>query len=169
MGFDVKSNSSEDLYATIDKNINAIEKFLVSKGFDAEEINTAPVSVYQDTYREALFRYNAQVQMSVYTDKVDAVRNAMQETLPLIQQGIVFNNNYVDFQFTDLNSIKPEMLEEAIANARASAEQFAQDSGTRVGAISRANQGIFSITEKDPGSPEYKNVRVVSTLRYLLQ
>lgn len=168
IGFDVKSNDSSDLYATIDSNTKAIKQFLLAQGFQDSEINVAPVNVYQDTYREALFRYNASIQMSVYTEKVDIVRTAMQETLPLLQKGIVFSNNYVDFQFTDLNSIKPDMLAEAIASARLSAEQFARDSGTQVGAIARANQGVFNISEKDPGSPEYKKVRVVSTLRFLL-
>lgn len=168
IGFEVKSNNSDELYGNVDRNVKAITQFLTKYGFEDSEINVAPVNVYQDTYRDAQFRYNANIQMSVYTDKVDAVRTAMQETVPLLQQGIVFSNNYVDFQFTDLNSIKPEMLAEAIAHARTSAEQFAHDSGTQVGVIARANQGVFSIEEKDPGSPEYKKVRVVSTLRFLL-
>jgi hypothetical protein len=75
----------------------------------------------------------------------------------------------VNFEFTNLNDIKPAMLAEAIANARTSAEQFADDAGTRLGSMVRADQGVFSITEKDPGSPEYKKVRVVSSIRYLLK
>lgn len=169
MGFEVKSNDINDLYATIDKNTKAIENFLISKGFSEEEISTAPVNIYQDTYREALYRYNATISMSVYTDKVDSVRKTSEETLPLIKQGIIFNNSYINFQFTDINSIKPEMLKEAISNAKVSAQQFADDANATLGGISRANQGVFSITEKDPGSPEYKNVRVVSTIRFMLK
>lgn len=168
LGFEVKSNDVNELYSTIEKNTGAIEAFLKEQGFTAEEISTAPVNVYQDTYREALYRYNASVQMSVYTSNVDLVRSASEKTLPLIRQGIVFNNSFINFEFTDINSIKPEMLEEAIENAKVSAKQFASDAGADLGEISRANQGVFSITEKDPGSPEYKNVRVVSTLRFML-
>lgn len=169
MNFEVKSNDSTELYAEIEKNTKIIETFLMEKGFSQEEINTAPVNIYQDTYREALYRYNAQIQMSVFTDKVDLVRTASEQTLEIIKQGVIFTGNFIDFQFTDLNTIKPEMLAEAIENARTSAEQFANDAGARLGNISRANQGVFSITEKDPGSPEYKNVRVVSTLRFMLK
>ncbi len=169
MNFEVKSNDITELYAEIEKNTKSIESFLIGKGFAQEEINTAPVNVYQDTYREALYRYNAQVQMSVFTDKVDLVRTASEQTLEIIKQGVVFTGSFIDFQFTDLNSIKPDMLAEAIENARTSAEQFANDAGANLGDISRANQGVFTITEKDPGSPEYKNVRVVSTLRFMLK
>lgn len=168
-GYEVKSNDVNNLYSEIANNNASIKKFLTDAGFKAEEINIAPISVYQDTYREALYRYNTSVQLSVFTENVDLVRKVSSDTLPLIKAGIVLNGGYVDFQFTELNTIKPAMLAEAIAGARESAQQFADDSGTRLGSISRANQGVFSITEKDPGSPEFKAVRVVSTVRYLLK
>lgn len=164
-----RSSNIDTLYQEIERSIAIVEEFLLDQGFAAEEINVAPINVYQDTYQGAQYRYNANVQMSVYTAKVDLVRSASEQTLDLIRRGVVISGNYIDFQFNDLNSIKPEMLGEAIENARVSAEQFAGQSGTRLGRISRANQGVFSISEKDPASPEYKNVRVVSTLRYLLK
>lgn len=169
INIEARSNNIDDLYQEIENNLRTVESFLVEQGFTAEEINVAPINVYQDTYQQASYRYNANVQMSVYTDKVDLVRTASENTLDLIKRGVVISGNYIQFEFNDLNSIKPEMLAEAIENARVSAEQFAGDSGTRLGTISRANQGVFSITEKDPASPEYKNVRVVSTLRFLLK
>ena len=169
LNFDVKSNNIDSLYADIEKNTLAIESFLTEKGFEASEINVAPVNIYQDTYKDALFRYNAYIQLSVYTKKVDLVRATSKETLALVKKGVTLSQNSIDFQFSDINSIKPEMLAEAIKNARASALQFAQESGSRLGSVSRGNQGVFDITDKDPGSPEYKKIRVVSTLRFLLK
>ena len=169
MNFEVKSNNIDSLYADIEKNTSAINKFLQEKGFEAPEINVAPVNIYQDTYREALFRYNSNTQLSVYTKKVDLVRSASKDTLLLVKSGVTLNQNSIEFQFSDINSIKPEMLAEAIKNARASAQQFAEESGSRLGRISRGNQGVFDISDKDPGSPEYKKVRVVSSLRFLLK
>lgn len=168
INFEVKSNSSTDLFNQINQNISDVEEFLIDAGFTESEISVAPVDTYQDTYQGAQYRYNARVSMSVYTDKVDLVRATSQSTLDLVQKGIVMNGSYINFEFSDISSIKPEMLAEAIKNARESAEQFADDSGVNVGNIARANQGVFSITDKDPGSPEYKKIRVVSTLRYLL-
>lgn len=165
----VRSNSVDGLYADLEKDIAATKSFLIEQGFVESEINVAPITVYEDTYQEALYRFSGSVQMSVYTDKVDLVRSASTKTLDLIKRGVVVSGNYIDFQFTELNDIKPEMLAEAIANAKLSAAEFASDSNVRLGKISRANQGVFSITEKDPGSPEYKKVRVVPTLRFLLR
>ena len=168
MSFDVKSNDIDTLYSEIEKNTQAINAFLKEKGFEASEINIAPVNVYQDTYREALFRYNSTTQLSVYTKKVDLARAASKETLLLVKKGVTFSNNSIIFEFSDINSIKPEMLTEAIKNARETASQFAKESGSRIGGVARGNQGVFDITDKDPGSPEYKKIRLVSTVRFLL-
>jgi hypothetical protein len=169
MSFEIKSNNIDSLYADTEKNLNTIKTFLISKGFEASEINIAPINIYQDTYKDAAFRYNSTNQISVYTKKVDLAKATSNETLLLVKQGVVLNQNYISFEFSDLNSIKPEMLAEAIKNARDTASQFAINSGSSVGSVARGNQGVFDITDKDPGSPEYKKIRLVSTLRFLLK
>src|SRR3989344_5614583 len=118
INFEVKSNNVDSLYADIEKNVTTIKSFLQEKGFEAGEINVAPVNIYQDTYKEALFRYNSIAQLSVYTKKVDLVKSASKDTLTLVKKGIVMNQNSIEFQFSDLNSVKPEMLAEALKNAR---------------------------------------------------
>ncbi len=169
LNFEVKSNNIDSLYADIEKNTSVIKSFLKEKGFEESEMNVAPVNIYQDTYKDALFRYNSNTQLSVYTKKVDLVRSASKDTLLLVKRGVTLNQNSIDFQFSDINSIKPEMLTEAIKNARQSALQFAEESGSHLGDISRGNQGVFDVSDKDPGSPEYKKIRVVSSLRFLLK
>ncbi len=169
LNFEVKSNNIDWLYSDIERNILAIKTFLKEKGFEDGEINVAPVNIYQDTYRDALFRYNSNTQLSVYTKKVDLVRAASKDTLLLVKKGVTLNQNSISFEFSDINSIKPEMLAEAIKNAKDAASQFAKESGSRLGGVARGNQGVFDISDKDPGSPEFKKIRVVSTLRFLLK
>jgi hypothetical protein len=168
ISFDDKSNDIDTLYTSIEKDTVAIQTFLKAKGFDDSEINIAPVNIYQDTYKDSLFRYNATNQLSVYTTKVDLVKSSSKDTLSLVKQGITMSQNSIVFEFSDINSVKPEMLAEAIKNAKDTATQFAKESGSRLGGVARGSQGVFDITDKDPGSPEYKKIRVVSTLRFLL-
>lgn len=169
LNFEVKSNDIDTLYAETEKNILAIKSFLKQKGFEDSGINVAPVNIYQDTYKEALFRFNSMNQVSVYTKKVDLAKSASNETLLLVKKGVVLNQNSISFDFSDINSIKPEMLTDAIKNAQATAEQFAKNANASLGEVVRGNQGVFEITDKDPGSPEYKKIRLVSTLRFLLK
>ncbi len=118
---------------------------------------------------------------------MDQVAAASQKTMELLQAGIVLNSEPgqgLIYKFTGLNSIKPDMITEATRNARASADRFAADSGSRVGSIRQANQGVFSILAANSGSasedqPEMdssgaesslmKTVRVVSSLQYYLE
>jgi len=68
--------------------------------------------------------------------------------MQLLQKGIVLNSNPgqgLAYKFTGLNSIKPDMITEATRNARAAADRFASDSGSRVGSIRQANQGVFTL------------------------
>lgn len=85
------------------------------------------------------------------------------------------------YLYTKLNDIKPAMLADATKNARKSGEQFAADSGSKLGAIRQANQGVFSITPRDQMtetpdtaggcgvSSPYKKIRVVTTVDYYLE
>lgn len=79
------------------------------------------------------------------------------------------------FLFTRLNDLKPAMIAEATANARLAAEQFAKDSGSRIGRIRQANQGVFVILPRDRAQgiseegQRQKTVRVVSTVEYYLK
>lgn len=169
MTFDIKSNSVDSLYADTEKNIRLITAFLKQKGFEDTEISIAPINIYQDTYKDAAFRYNSTNNIAVYTQKVDLAKAASNETLTLVKNGVILSQNNISFEFSDLNSIKPDMLAEAIKNAKDTAIQIAENAGTNIGGVSRGNQGVFDITNKDPGSPEYKKIRLVSTLRFLLK
>ena len=92
----------------------------------------------------------------------------------LIGKGIAVGSgdtweNPIQFVYEGLNDIKPEMIEEANANARKAAEQFAKDSHSRLGKIKTATQGLFSIEERDSNTPQIKRIRVVTSVTYNLR
>ena len=78
-------------------------------------------------------------------------------------------NYEVRYLYTQLNSIKPPMIEEATISAREAALKFAKDSQSTLGKIKKATQGQFSIIDRDANTPHIKNIRVVSTIEYYLE
>jgi uncharacterized protein len=120
--------------------------------------------------------------LKIHTKDVDRVAAADANTSQLINDGIILGADTIVYKFDGLNAIKPDMIIEATRNARASTDRFAADSGSKVGAIRDANQGVFSITAADAGlavnadegpgdqsdSSIMKKVRVVSTIDYYL-
>lgn len=76
------------------------------------------------------------------------------------RKGIAFagddSGQRTEYLFTKLNDIKPAMIEQATENARSVAEKFAADSKSSLGKIKSANQGLFSIEDRDSNTPYLK-------------
>ncbi len=166
------------LYKTINDKNNIIKDYLKSKGLDESEISvSAPqiIDMNAERYQSQVnkYRYNVTSVLTVSSEKVDKVRDIITGQSDLLQKGVAISAG--DFQYTiqylytKLNDIKPVMIEEATKNARASAEKFAKDSDSKLGKIKSANQGQFTISDRDANTPHIKTVRVVSTIDYLLR
>ena len=93
--------------------------------------------------------------------------------MELLKEGVaIIDGGYqyqVKYEYTDLNSIKPEMIAEATAKAREAGQQFATDSKSSLGKIKSATQGQFSIENRDENTPYIKKVRVVSNIQFYLE
>lgn len=171
-------NDLNALYNTINKKNKVVFDLLESKGIAADEI-TKSVDVTDmdaDAYTadRSPYRYRVSSIITVNTQKVDTVLALLKEQTSLIQKGVAVTfSNYsypsIQFEYTGLNDIKPEMIKEATRNARKAAEQFAIDSESKLGKIKTANQGQFSISDRDQNTPYIKNVRVVTTIQYMLE
>ena len=176
--FQIADNDLNALYSIIETTNHTIEEFLAENGVEESDISGSTPTVsdlYANNYGDKSnikFRYTARSAVTVYSKNIQEVRKAMANVVELGKQGIaVTGNQYGDqtqFLFTDLNSLKPKMIEEATANARAVAEKFAADSNSKLGKIRSARQGQFSINDRDTSTPHIKNVRVVSTIEYYL-
>jgi hypothetical protein len=172
------SNDLAMLYAQIEADTGDIRAFLNSAGFEDAEITVSSPAItdklaqaYESNARIE-FRFAGTQTMTVYSHKVDAVRKAANRLAELGKKGIAFSGegyeNKTEYLYTKLNEVKPAMIEEATQKAREVAVKFAQDSSSRLGKIRSANQGQFSIEDRDRNTPYVKKVRVVSTVEYYL-
>lgn len=171
-------NDLPSLYKDIRRTNEAIVQFLTQKGIEASEISVnAPEIIDQkaDRYNSNPVpdRYNVTSVITVTSTKVELVRQMIGEQSELLKQGIaITGGDYrynVQYEFTGLNDVKPQMIEEATQNARTSAEKFAKDSDSQLGKIKSANQGQFSISDRDANTPYIKRIRVVTSIDYLLE
>lgn len=175
--FTVNGNSLTAVQQQIDNQATTVRGFLKDAGFKDNEITLTSPEV-TDQYanrpadqRDSTAHYSAEATMLVRTPNIEAVKKAMPRVGSLIAQGVLLSPNYnyrTEFLYTQLDQIKPKMIAEATADARAAARQFAEDSGSQVGQIRHASQGYFSIQDLDSYTPEIKKVRVVTTIDYAL-
>ncbi|MCM1521892.1 MAG: SIMPL domain-containing protein [Muribaculaceae bacterium] len=172
--YSLAGNDLMTIYDKVSNNNKIIVDFLTSNGIPREEISVNPPDTYDrasNRYGSDSFNYNYAISctVTVTTRQVDKVRELLNRQSDLLKEGIPFSNSYINYQFTGLNDIKPEMIAEATKNARAAATQFAKDSESRLGKIKTASQGQFSIDDSDSSTPFVKKVRVVSTIVYYLE
>jgi hypothetical protein len=176
--FQEASNDLTGLFSSMQKKNALITEFLAGHGIAKDAITVGAPAVtdrYAQAYGETgniAYRYTATSTVTVYTADVEAVRKAMRDVISLGQKGVALAGEgyqgQTQFEFTGLSKLKPEMIEEATKNARAVAEKFAEDSESRLGKIRSAQQGQFSIENRDSTTPHIKRVRVVSTIEYHL-
>lgn len=151
--------------------------FFKELGFTDKEISngiTNIVDAKANTYNNnAIFRYIAKGEITLRTNDLTKIKKALTESLSLASQGILISSKNswqpISYSYTQLNKIKPEMIEEATKKAKEVAQKFAKDSNSSVGKIKTAQQGRFSITNRDANTPDIKLVRVVSTINYYLK
>ena len=172
------SNDLSELYGSLDSKNEKVTAFLRQQGFKPDEISVSVPGI-QDRQAQGFSeeqvrngRYAGVSTLTVYSTDIEMVRKAMSSLMQLGQNGIAINGQDYDaktqFLFTGLNALKPQMIEEATRNAREVAEKFARDSGSKLGKIKRANQGQFSIEDRDSNTPYIKKVRIVATVEYYL-
>ena len=171
-------NDPVSIYNKIAEKNAAVVKYLKQNGVAEEEISIAPAEIIDmeaDRYasQNVAYRYNATSVITVTSKNVDLIRKLITKQTELLKQGIaIAGGDYrysVSYEFTGVNNVKPQMIEEATKNARAAAEKFAKDSDSSLGKIRNASQGQFSISDRDSNTPYIKNIRVVTTVNYYLK
>jgi hypothetical protein len=172
--------------AEIELSRQTILAFLEKHGIPAEQVDLQSLEVTDvlaNAYRSGPTdsRYIVRQSLMVRTEDPERVRTASQDVGELVAAGVVLSSDYgpggagPTYLFTRLNDLKPDMIAEATASAREAAVQFATDSGSQLGSIRQATQGVFVILPRDraPGISEesqlHKTVRVVSTVEYYLR
>ena len=171
-------NELNALYNKINSTNKTIVSFLKENGLEENEITVnAPEIIDMNAERyssnQSNYRYNVTQVITVASSKVDLVRHLINEQSELLKQGIaITGGDYrynIQYDYTALNDIKPQMIEEATKNAREAAQKFAKDSDSELGKIRKAYQGQFSIDNRDANTPYIKRIRVVTTIDYSLE
>jgi uncharacterized protein len=196
VSFKESGNDLPAVFAKSEQDKATVLKFFAGRGITTQEISVGQIGVTDKQANEygnntTGPRYIVQQTVTVQSSDVDKIARAGEKTSELVQAGIAVGSGFgqggISYKFTGLNALKPDMITEATKNARASADRFAADSGSQVGSIRSANQGVFSIsaasasvenapdeagsdsgTDAQADSSLMKKVRVVATVDYYL-
>jgi hypothetical protein len=170
----------------MDRAVEQTRTFLRENGITDDQLTIQSFRVRDNQAErvggvQAANRFIITQTLMVRSEEPRVIQAAGQRVGELVQAGVVLTSGqqYVPggptYLFTGRNDLKPEMLAEATGRAREAAVEFAVASGSEVGKIRRANQGVFQILPRDPAQGQqeqnqlFKTVRVVTTVEYLLE
>lgn len=165
-------------FARAENNTKRIRETLTSAGFTDNEIHFAPLRKRDHSNRnrdgEVIDQwYSIGGDIFISTSEPAKIEPARQPVFALSKESIDVEEYNIDYRFTKLNEIKPDMLREATENARLAANEFAQNAGVEVGGIQNASQGGFQVVEANSGDANAravnKLVRVVTTITFYLE
>ncbi|MBE0422655.1 MAG: SIMPL domain-containing protein [Lutibacter sp.] len=176
----IAGNDLNVLKNDLEKQNKEIKNFFLKEGFTEKELNSGTTNIndakavlYGGENQNREFRYIASSDFTVRTGDIPKLKKALTNSLELISKGILMSSKNtwqpIQYSFSGLNKLKPEMIEEATKNAREVAEKFAIDSNSKITKIKSAQQGLFSINDLDQNTSDIKIVRVVSTIEYQLE
>ncbi|MFW5633923.1 MAG: SIMPL domain-containing protein [Erythrobacter sp.] len=149
ISYSASSTSLGEAQAKARSDTEAIEASFADLGFPAGELQPTGANV-SSFVQDGLTTYTVRQRLALRTEDIERARQAVARQFDLVRRGVFLEEGSgMSYAFTGLNDIKPEMVAEATRDARAAAQQFAEDSGAKVGSIREATQGYFSIEARD--------------------
>lgn len=134
-------------YGAMKRDEDLVNKFLKNSGLKPEEINISAVTmnlVYkydQNTSPEYALQQNVEVNSSDIAKITELAKNIR----PIIDQGVIFSTQSVEYYTSQLPSLRVSLLTDAIKDAKDRAEKIALSSGKKVGAIQSASMGVVQV------------------------
>jgi hypothetical protein len=189
VSYSFSGDEPKPLVEKIESRTAEIGEYLKSKGFTDAKISE--LNLYDSkTYYEMDWidgkrvqirkdRYRASKHQTITVKDVEKAEEiSNQINIDLINKDLTADVSK-NYNFPELNDIKPALIAESTKNARTAGEQFAKDSQSRLGKIKTASQGQISLAGRyydddddrysSASAPYIQKARVVSTIVFFLE
>ncbi|MFZ3106274.1 MAG: SIMPL domain-containing protein [Candidatus Hydromicrobium sp.] len=142
--------STENLkagYQMMKNDQRLVLNFFEDNGFTEEDITISPIFMEQlylydpNAPKENLLRQTVEIQ-STDVDKITYMAKNNQE---LIDQGVIFAIQSLEYYYSKLPELRIELIPDAINDAKLRAQKIAEGSGKKIGVIKSANLGVVQV------------------------
>lgn len=142
-----KASTLKAGYADMAKDLTDVKAFLKDKNIPEDQIVTSPVFMDQnyDQPQGAERSYTLRQTVDVNSADVNAIAEIAKNIQPLIEKGVVFATQSLEFTYTKLPYERVALLADAIKDAKARAAKLAESSGKSVGMLKSASSGVVQV------------------------
>ena len=144
-----------DAVKKVGSDVDAVSKYLTNGGIPASALTLGAVSTYgNEEYQNGnntgrIISYRASRDITVRTSDVQLVYTLSQGIGSLLQSGVNVNNYGPQYYISTLPDLRPQLLEEAMKDAKTRAVAITKAVGGSVGAVQSVKSGVFQVTTPD--------------------
>jgi len=141
---------AEDLkagYQMMKNDQKLVLNFFEDNGFTEEDLTISPVFMEQlymydpNAPKENVLRQTVEIQ----SNDVEKITYMAKNTQKLIDQGVVFSIQSLEYYYSKLPELRIELIPDAINDAKLRAQKIAEGSGKKIGVIKSANLGVVQV------------------------
>lgn len=143
----VKINTLKQGYVDMANDIKSVQEFMTSKNITPDQIITSVVSMEQnyDQPQGAEKTYTLRQTIEVNSSDVNSITLIAKNINPIIEKGVIFSTQSLEYTYTKLPEERVAMLGSAIQDAKARASKLAESSGKKVGQLKSASSGVVQV------------------------
>ena len=143
----VKASTLKEGYADMAKDLVAVKNFLKSKNIPDNQIDISPVFMNEnyDNNQNVEKAYTLSQNVEIESSDVNSITDVAKNINPLIEQGVIFSTNSLEYTYTKLPDDRVAMLPLAIQDAKKRAGSLAEASGKSVGQLKSAASGVVQV------------------------
>jgi hypothetical protein len=144
-----------DAVRKVGADVDSVSKYLTQGGIPASALTLGAVSTYANEEWQngnntgRILSYRASRDITVRTSDVQLVYKLSQGIGSLLQSGVNVNNYGPQYYISTLPDLRPQLLEEAMKDAKTRAVAITKAVGGSVGAVQSVKSGVFQVTTPD--------------------
>ena len=143
----VSVSTVKDGYAKMDIDLKEVKDFFTANGIPAVSLSISPVFMNEiwDNNNQTEKKYNLVQNFEVQSSDVQKIDALAKNTNSLINKGVLFSTNSLEYYYSKLPAVRVELLANAVADAKARAEQLAIAGGKKIGVLKSASSGVVQV------------------------
>jgi len=139
----------------VGSDVTTVTQYLTDGGVPAKEITLGSVSTYANeewvngNNTGRILNYRASRDVVVRSKDVQMISKLSQGIGSILQKGISVNNYGPQYYLSTLPELRPQLLEEAMKDAKIRAIAITKAVGGKVGSVQSVKSGVFQVTTPD--------------------
>jgi len=144
-----------DAVRKVGADVDAVSTYLTNGGIPADALTLGAVSSYANEEWQngnntgRILSYRASRDITVRTSDVQLVYKLSQGIGSLLQNGVNVNNYGPQYYISTLSDLRPQLLEDAMKDAKNRAVAITKAVGGSVGVVQSVKSGVFQVTTPD--------------------